>query len=79
VQEQPMIAAVNCAMDDHAAIKTDRSVHSLRFAERCALDGWIGRTWPWRELFGSLIDVKLTVTASARRRWHGHARLLVHS
>ena len=74
-----MIAAVNCAMDDHAAIKTDRSVHSLRFAERCALDGWIGRTWPGRELFGTLIDVKLTVTASARRRWHGHARLLVHS
>ena len=32
VQQQAMIAAVDRAMDDDAAIEADRLVHSLRFA-----------------------------------------------
>ena len=38
-----MIAAVYRAVDDHTALETNRSVHSLRFGKRGALDGWIGR------------------------------------
>ena len=41
-----------------------------------SMDGY-GRSGRGGNFFGTLIDVKLTVTASARRRWHGHARLLV--
>jgi hypothetical protein len=32
VQKEPMIVAVNCAVDDHAAIEPDRSVHPLASA-----------------------------------------------
>src|SRR5689334_24186164 len=69
-----MIVAVNCAVDDHAAIEPE---HSLGLGKCGALDGWIWRIWPRGKFFETLIDVKLTVTAPARRRWQGHARLLV--
>src|SRR5690349_4899521 len=64
-----MIAAVNCAVDDHAAIEPE---HPLGLGKCGALDGWIWRIWPRGKFFETL-----TVTALARRRWQGHARLLV--
>src|SRR5690349_7881881 len=64
-----MIVAVNCAVDDHAAIEPE---HSLCLGKCGALDGWIWRIWPRGKFFETL-----TVTALARRRWQGHARLLV--
>jgi len=77
VQQQAMIAAIDGAMDDDAAAEPDRFVHALRFAERRAFYGRIGRIDARRKLLGICIDVKLTVTAPRRRRRHWHARVLV--
>jgi hypothetical protein len=72
-----MIAAVNCAVDDYTALEADRSMYSLRFGKRGALDGWIGRIWPGREILRAGVDVKLAITAPRRRRWDRHAWLFI--
>jgi hypothetical protein len=75
--QQAVIAAVNRAMDDDAAIEADRLVHPLRFTKGRAFNRWIrriGSRWKPRRI---VINVELAITASAWRRRNRHPRLSV--
>ena len=77
VQQQAMIAAVNRAVHDDAAIEADCLVHPLRFAECRAGDRRVGRIGPRWKHRRVLIEVKLTIAASPRRRRNRHPRLFI--
>ena len=77
VQQQAMIAAVNRAVHDDAALETDCLVHFLRLAECRARDrrvGRIGSRWKLRRI---LIEMELTIAASLRRWRDRHPRMSI--
>jgi len=77
VQQKAVIAAVNRAMDDDATLEADRLVHSLGFAKGRAFDGRVGWLGARRKFRRNVVDMKLTIAASRRRRRHRQPRLLI--
>src|SRR5262244_413394 len=72
-----MIASINRAVDDDAAIEADRLVHPLSFTESCARDWRVWRIGPRRKIRRIFVDVKLAVAASLWRRRQRHPRVFI--
>jgi hypothetical protein len=77
IQQQAVIAAVNRAMDDDAAVEADRLVHLLGLRKGRAFNRRIWRIGSRRKLRRFLVDVKLAVAASGWRLRNRHARMSV--
>src|SRR5262245_48733376 len=56
VEQKPVIATINRAVHNDAAIETNRLVHSLRLGEDCAFDRGVWRSGPRREVGRVLVD-----------------------
>src|SRR5262245_33556712 len=77
MQQESMVAAVYCAMDNDATREADRLMHFLRFGEGRAFDRRVGWILPRRKLRRVLVYMKLTIATSRWWRRHWHPRLSV--
>src|SRR5262249_41186882 len=72
VQQEPVIAAIDRAMDNDTTSEPNRFVHFLRFGGCRAFDGPVRRILPRRKLRWVFVYMKLTIATSRwwRRHWH---------